>query len=371
MFSSKPKPLPARTVAPSPRTESRAIAATTGGVHLGAGVYWNPETTPNPHITIIGASGSGKTQTLKAIAWELSKLSYNIVIIDFHGDQHLPGEIHYPLNMASPHGINPLTINLDPEGGGPALQAIAVAATLKRSLQMGPNQEGFLLGILKDCYLNRGITQGDQNSWLKTPPSFADVEAELVSRTEEVEDDEGKASGCKDSEKLLLKLGATFQYGVFSRTQPGFLGGLIRIDLSKLPPEIGAIAAEAILKQLMDSHRLMGECDAVRTFTFVDEAKELKGSPSLDRVLADGRKYGLAAGIGSQSERHFNPDILANSSTKIVLAVDQTEVKKVATKFRFDEKRIAALKPLQGLVRIGATASYCDIDPYYQRVARG
>jgi hypothetical protein len=27
------------------------------------------------------------------------------------------------LHMASPHGINPLVINLDPEGGGPNLQA--------------------------------------------------------------------------------------------------------------------------------------------------------------------------------------------------------------------------------------------------------
>jgi hypothetical protein len=363
MFS-KSKPLPQRTVVASPRTESRAIAPTTGGVHLGAGVYWNPQKTPNPHIALIGASGSGKTQTLKAIAYELSKLNYNIVIIDFHGDQHIPGETHYPLHMASSYGINPLTINLDPEGGGPALQAIAVAATLKRSLQMGPNQEGFLLQILKDCYLNEGITQSDQNTWLNTPPNFADVQSELIIRTESEE-------GCKDSEKLLLKLGATFQYGVFSKPQPGLLGGLVRVDLSKLPPEIGAIAAEAVLKQLMDSHRLMGECDSPRTFTFVDEAKELKGSPSLNRVLADGRKYGLGAGIGSQSERHFSPDILGNSSTKIVLAVDQTEVKKVATKFRFDEKRIAVLQPLQALVRIGATASYCDIDPYYRRMNRG
>ncbi len=32
------------------------------------GYYWNPEALPNGHIVAIGASGSGKTQTLKAIA---------------------------------------------------------------------------------------------------------------------------------------------------------------------------------------------------------------------------------------------------------------------------------------------------------------
>ncbi len=38
------------------------------GIHLGDGYYWNPEALPNGHIVAIGASGSGKTQTLKAIA---------------------------------------------------------------------------------------------------------------------------------------------------------------------------------------------------------------------------------------------------------------------------------------------------------------
>ncbi|MCY7337290.1 MAG: hypothetical protein LH613_13935 [Chamaesiphon sp.] len=59
------------------------------------------------------------------------------IILDFYGDQQLPGEIYYSLNMVSPHGINPLIINQDPEGGGPNIQAIAVAANLRRALILG------------------------------------------------------------------------------------------------------------------------------------------------------------------------------------------------------------------------------------------
>jgi hypothetical protein len=59
-----------------------------------------------------------------------------IVVIDFHGDRQIEGETCYPLHMASRYGINPLMVNLDPEGGGPNLQAIAVAAVLKKALQL-------------------------------------------------------------------------------------------------------------------------------------------------------------------------------------------------------------------------------------------
>ncbi|HEY9874484.1 MAG TPA: type IV secretion system DNA-binding domain-containing protein [Candidatus Obscuribacterales bacterium] len=358
----KEKPLPLAVLSAKQQPAQKVLHTTPGeGVHLGEGVYWNPRKLPNPHLAIIGASGSGKTQTLKAIAHELhTTTDCNIILVDFHGDQALQGEQCYEFHMASSHGINPLEINLDPKGGGCNLQAIAVAATLKRALQMGVNQEGLLLLIFQHCYKQRGITQEDPASWMKPAPNFKDVEAVINQRTED---------GCKESKKLQLKLAATFQYGVFNKKQPDlYANKLTRLDFSKLPPELGAIASEAVLKQLMDSHRLKGETDQQRTFAFIDEVKELKNSPTIDRIFDDGRKYGLGAAVASQSEQHFSKEILLNAATKIVLAVDQTEVKKVSSKFRFDEKRVAVLQPLQALVRLGATAAFVHIKPYYQRI---
>ena len=57
----------------------------------------------------------------------------------------LTGEASYPLHMASPHGINPLVVNLDPEGGGPNLtgdrrhfypQEISATGTKSRRLNV-------------------------------------------------------------------------------------------------------------------------------------------------------------------------------------------------------------------------------------------
>jgi type IV secretory pathway VirB4 component len=365
MFSRKEKPLPVAVLKPGEKVQVEDDSAS-HGILLGQSVYWTPERLPNGHVVAIGSSGSGKTQTLKAIAYELHKTysAMQLVIIDFHGDQNLQGEVCYPLHMSSPYGVNPLYINLDPEGGGPNLQAIAVAATLKKALQMGPVQEGLLLEVLGDCYRHKHITQEAKNTWTKEPPNFADLQSEIEHRVKE---------GCKDSAKLKLKLNATFAYGIFNR--PAFLleHRLVRVDLCKLPPELGAIAAESIAKYLMDTHRLQGEVESKipRTYLFIDEAKEMAKSPALDRIIADGRKYGLNLVLASQSERHLSADVLGNAATKIVLPVDQVEVKKVAAKFRFAEQKVASLLPLTALCRFGKHAEQVEILPYYQRVAEG
>lgn len=360
------KPLPPQILKP---TQPKHLLVKTGistGIVLGDDIVWNPTLLPNSHVVLIGASGSGKTQTLKAIAYELPKLfpQLRVVVIDFHGDQQLPGEVCYPLNMESNYGVNPLTLDLDTKGGGPALQAIAVAAVFKKALTMGPNQEGLLISVLESCYLQRKIVQENPVSWKEELPTFVDIRAEIESRIE---------SGCKESQKLALKLAATFQYGIFDRKQPSLIEhSLIRFDLSALGkvPGLGAIAAETIAKQLMDSHRLMGEVkDKIpRTYIFIDEAKEVKGSKSVDLLLGDGRKYGLSAVLASQRDAHLSDNVIANSATKIVLGVDQTEVARVAKRFRFAPDLVANLSPLEALVRMGTAGHRCKVKPYHERI---
>ncbi|MEA5595707.1 ATP-binding protein [Rivularia sp. UHCC 0363] len=358
-----PKPLPTAILKPNSAKKDNTV--TTKGIILGDNITWNPVTLPNGHVVLIGASGSGKTQTLKAIAHELPQVfpEVRIIIVDFHGDLELPGETYYPLDMESSYGINPLVVDLDTKGGGPNLQAISVAATFKKALVLGANQEGLVISILNSCYRIKGIVQDDFNTWTRTPPTFADVRSEIEARVED---------GCKESVKLQLKLAATFQYGIFDKPQPSLNHPIIRFDLSALGkvPGLSAIASEALTKQLMDSHRIMGEIEdkTPRSFVFIDEAKEVKNSRSIKIILGDGRKYGLCAVLASQRDAEISDEAIANSSTKIVLMVDQSEVKRVARRFRFAENIVAALQPLEALVRMGTIGTKCKIKPYYERV---
>jgi Cdc6-like AAA superfamily ATPase len=92
MFARKEKPLPKpvfEIIEKPPVEEPKADE----GIYLGDNCYWNPQALPNGHIVAIGASGSGKTQTLKAITHELRQTYPNIqvIVIDFHGDQQIDG----------------------------------------------------------------------------------------------------------------------------------------------------------------------------------------------------------------------------------------------------------------------------------------
>ena len=195
------KPLPQATLKPQGKVIEKEKSHS--GIFLGDKCYWNPATLRNGHAVVLGTSGSGKTQTLKSMAYELPSLfpEIKIILIDLHGDLGLPNEICYRLDAQAPHGLNPLVLDLDPRGGGSDLQAIAVSSILRKSLRLGDNQQGLILNAFISCYENRGIFQKKQSTWTNQPPTFADLETELESRVED---------GCKDSEKLLLKMAATF-----------------------------------------------------------------------------------------------------------------------------------------------------------------
>ena len=97
MFA-REKPLPQPVL--SPDVQQHVDLKEGEGILLGS-AYWNPEVLPNGHIVAIGASGSGKTQTLKAIAYALRQTypQIQVILIDFHGDQDIEGEAGFPLHM--------------------------------------------------------------------------------------------------------------------------------------------------------------------------------------------------------------------------------------------------------------------------------
>ena len=346
--------MPPTKILPSPVSTITPLPS--DGVPLCSRYNWSPQALPNGHLVIIGSSGSGKTQTLKGLVFSLNswRPDLRIVVIDFHGDQRIPGERYFPLHLTSEWGINPLEISLDTQAGGPNLQAISVAASLRKALRLGSNQEGVLLRTIKELYDAHGLTK----NWRATPPTFHELEEALIAQ---------ERDGCKESAKILLKLQVTFEFRIFSRQSIPLDRGINRVDLSSLPQEIGVIAANALISQQMNQHRIAGE-SPLKTFIAVDEAKKLPQSEACDLVMRDGRKFGLHLLIASQSERHLSPDVLANSATKIVLPVDQSEVARVARVFRFDPSRLSRLSQFEALIRLGSCALQTRITPYFERI---
>jgi hypothetical protein len=120
--------------------EKKESGEPTDGIRLGGNVTWSPSRHPNPHVLIVGGSGSGKSWTIRHLATELIRHGYDCVLFDFHGDPAIEGAWTHPISLESEYGVNPLSISFDRKGGGPDPQRFEVMAQSaiyrQRHLQM-------------------------------------------------------------------------------------------------------------------------------------------------------------------------------------------------------------------------------------------
>lgn len=365
---SEPQPQPSQS---EPVADNGHMAAHMGSNKDGA-VSWRPLALPNPHLLIVGGSGSGKSQTIKAIAHDLRKATA-IVVLDVHGDLALDGATTHELHFESRYGINPLVLSFDPKGGGPVAQKEIVRTRLQRTFApMGSVQLGVLDDLLQRCYEARGIIQEDQASWRKEPPTFADLE-ELL---------EEDIAGKKNPERLQAlktKISSVFDCKVFSKPAlPIAAKGITRIDLSRLGLDIQFLASDVLLRHLFREAMLAGEAEEgeLRYVFVIDEAKLLvsrgKDDPLgiINRLATEARKYGVGLLLASQDLEHFSRDILNNVATKLVLMHSETAIRATASKLLLEKEQLQALKePFVGLAKFGGTGwRRVKVQPYFARV---
>ncbi len=330
------------------------------GVYLGRDkhnlkVYWDIAKLQNPHACIAGSSGSGKTQTLRALALELHRNKIGGVVLDLHGDLEIENMQTYQLHLNSTLGINPLRINLDPDGGGSHLQALHVAHTIKLAFKLGPKQEAALVGYINRCYISKGILNSDIKTRTLEPPTFADLETFLQS----------------EDEDLFARLATLWAYKVFSRQNIPIGSSMIRVDISKLPEQLQLLAADAITEQIFRDHQLAGLSLRIRSYLIVDEVRvftRAKDSP-LERISLESRKFGLGLILASQSLEHFQSDILANAATKIVMNLESAALARGAKLLNLSKAELEGLDVGEALVIAGRLEPQrVKIRPYSGRV---
>ena len=352
-----------------PVEEAKPKEAEQGQVELGDGVYWSPLSHPNPHVLIVGGSGSGKSWTIRLLAKELSALGFHCVLFDFHGDLAIRSALTHRVALDSEFGVNPLAVSLDPTGGGPDPQRFEVLDQLRNAFKpMGSLQLALLDECLKQTYRRYGVDQAEPASWRQQMPHLGDLQKELESRI---------ARDAKDlrARGLLTKLSLAFDFQIFSKPQvpcslvndgsASFPG--LHLDLSKLPPQLQYMTAETLLKQIFRQHQLAG-IRPLSTYLFIDESKlctpEKKDSPmgALNRIATEGRKFGLGLVVSTQFVGHVGRDTVVNTFTKIVMKTDKTEISATARKFRMEEAALQSLRdPGDALVNFADSTEWKEV----------
>lgn len=136
-------------------------------------VYWRYEDAINPHICVVGMTGSGKSYTLRKIISSLSNTSseknHKIHIFDVHSDLNIPDASSVLFSEQTQYGLNPFTVCPDPNFGGIRKKTNSFINILKKySRALGEKQIAVLRNILYDTYNNFGFKLDDPNTWIVT-----------------------------------------------------------------------------------------------------------------------------------------------------------------------------------------------------------
>ncbi|MBI4018864.1 MAG: ATP-binding protein [Candidatus Aenigmarchaeota archaeon] len=270
-------------------------------------IKWAPKNEKNPHFMVVGTSGSGKTETLKAIIHELSAGGVPSFIVDFHQDfDNVADNVLDFTNMT----INPL--EYAPET--PEAAMYKVSNILKKIFVLGVQQEGVLQDAILSAYRDKGI---DIKSMEKQDaPTFEDVKNVLENKAEYLKEEKRSS---QTIETLLVRLRPLFNTGFFTSKKSAIpfkniFAETTVLKLKNMPTEeVKYAIAEFFINKLKYELYARGKTDKMVLYCIVDEAHRLIDEKSpLNDLLRESRKYGTGVILSSQRPSDFSDTVLAN-----------------------------------------------------------
>lgn len=327
-------------------------------------VIWSPGRQSNGFLLVLGASGSGKTETLKVLAASIHRFGIPVLTFDFHGDVIYPGTKSTLLSSGSASlvGLNPMEIDAHTaEESGLYDQRAALRAMVQRAVpSLGHRQSAILREAFEEAYARAGIMDEDPGTWIRPAPTFGVVQDILA----EWSDDDDRKGQRASIEGCLAAVQQLFDHPMFRRSAhvsvDDFLSLSMRLDLSKLPDDIRFVATETLLRKLFRVLRLRGpipvqpvdDRQRFRLFVIIDEAKILslgggerdRADNILNELITEARKFGLGMVLASQMSDHFSEEVRANAATWLVLKpMDIKEAKRNAPNVSVDPQELLQL----------------------------
>jgi hypothetical protein len=337
-----------------------------GGVGLGmvldqnrvpAGTLDIPLASLNRHVFVCGATGAGKSQTVRhllesaagaGIPWlviEPAKAEYRLMAARLPDAQVVvirPGDLD-----VAPAGVNPLEPAAGPDGARFPLQAHAdlVRALFLAAFEADEPFPQVLAAALARCYEQAGwdMVTGEPTVPGAGYPSLADLQAAANSVVEEI----GYGQEITDNVRGFVRVRiGSLRLGTAGR----FLGGGHRLDFAKLLGSNAVLEIEdcgddtdkafltgAVLIHLTEHLRMRARAEGpapprLRHLTVVEEAHRLLRQPPpgtgsgpaahavemFAGLLAEIRAYGEGLVVAEQIPAKLIPDVIKNTAVKIV-----------------------------------------------------
>ena len=360
------------------------IGVASGSFAGGREVFFDPqdpdEKLNNPHISITGETGTGKTQATKAILSELLPLGIPALILDFKDDYAKPDyasveglTVHDAALGALP--FNPMVPPIDKMTGhvNPTTHLHELGNTLQRIYGLGDQQAFALREAMKETYAISGV--GSKPFVPEPTQRYLPFEAikDVLER--------------EKSTALLGRLSPVFDLGVFSEGDAALtLSDLLEtptvIRLSQLPGDQVKNAVAEFFLMAMHSYLMRREQPhALRQVLVLDEAWRLVASRFLKPLMLEGRAYGLGVIVATQFPRQLPEEVSGSTATRLFFG--QTKAEQIREVQRTlvgktsgpDADNIAqvvrSLAPLECVMQNAQHAPWVrvKVTPYYARLS--
>ncbi|MEW6328890.1 MAG: ATP-binding protein [Candidatus Micrarchaeota archaeon] len=295
---------------------------------------WTYAQLTNPHICVVGITGSGKSYFVKTF---LTRAYFvwgtNALIIDWAGEykewvKQTGGRV---IALGKGAYVN----LLDSAGMRPTDRIKQIIRTLEILTDIGqyPEQRRLTEQAIEKAYLDAGFRlaekiQKDELGNALVPPTLHDVKRILEEKLEE-----GTYEFPAELENAIYRIKQFTREG-----EDYFAGqstinleelthsGLVDIDLSGLPDEVfRGLAALSFLQFIKEKMREEGWSPekGIKLIVVLDEAWKVAKDDNSDAVMIvrEGRKYQFGLVVASQNPTDINEAIFSNVGTTFILRV--------------------------------------------------
>ncbi len=300
---------------------------------LGVPVFWDFARLANPHVAVVGMTGSGKSYFIKAfITRAYRQWGTHALVLDWAGEyspwvSRAGGLV---VRLGTEQGFNLLDCRASKGNSSSKtsstphsrIEQVLSALSILSDLDAHPKEQRLTQSALEQAFARRRLS-------LQKPipasfpsarlPTLLDALEHLRAQARRTRDESAEAAAyrlepfCRPGADFLCRSGGLALDDIISR-------GLVSIDLSSLPSEAHrSLAGLTILQFLKERMRETGwsPSKGLKLLVVADEAWKIAQDERSDLVaiLREGRKYSFGLIVASQNPTDLSPTILSNAGT--------------------------------------------------------
>jgi len=308
----------------------------------------------NPHICVVGDTGSGKTTLIRTVLASAVAMGLKVIIFDSQGD-FVPLALRFGgrvLVVGEDAFYNPFSIS---EGFDLQTKIESLKRLFKDTFNFSEPQERWFNSAITDTYSARGIRLDAPQTWGRPPPTIADVIRTLDGYLNDklAPNADGYRSVmvlrdklepfATDPRRMGLYVGETasdpVQGEFFDLQAATLLDGFYCLDMTLIPDTARILVTLSLLEQIKYTLRARGTPERLNGLIVVDEARntvprekrEMPDKHILVDLVLELRKYGRGLVVATQEPQLLHSTLVSQPDTLCVFKLNDAQGRKRMT----------------------------------------